>query len=570
MDSLIGKTVDNYKILEVIGRGGMGVVFKAIDMNLEKTVALKMIDPFLARDESFFQRFKTEAKALAKLENQNIVGVYALRETKFGLFMVMEYVQAKTISEWLREKGRFTVTETIAIGKQIINAIRHAHKVGVIHRDIKPNNILLCEDGTVKVMDFGLAKVIQEQGAQNTVTHAVAGTLHYMSPEQVKGLKNVDKRSDIYSIGMTLYEMLAGRTPFEKSESEFTIQKQIVDGKIPSPVKYNPLIPKNLVKIIMKSIDKDAEKRFQDTGEMFKAFSDIKTYEDEEDEKTRIKTGNGQTEENIIPKPNRKKLYISGAALLIIIIVSIYFIAGNKAEDVKENPSITKIENVNKIILASLSIKSEPAGASVYINGKPVGKTPFSGDSLAIERYSIKLKLAGYYDWYDAGYKVNAGQNDFNVKLQPISVVENASLILNSVPAASIYIDGNKVLSNSEESIKKRVSVGKHTIKFVHPDFGSKSVAVNLTNKQNRQITCYFQQQVNIQSLNNKEEPFWGTIYLNGVSTDKTTPGDLLLGPGKYKISVKKTGYITVESDVQLNISPTLEPKTYSLVFHLK
>ena len=203
MDQLIGKEIDNYKILEVIGRGGMGVVFKAMDMSLEKVVALKMIDPFLARDENFLQRFKTEAKALARLESANIVGVHALRETSYGLFMVMEYVKAKTISEWLREKSRFTIVETILIGRQIINAIGHAHKVGVIHRDIKPNNILLGEDKNVKVMDFGLAKVVQEDGTQMTVTHAAAGTLYYMSPEQVKGLKNVDKRSDIYSIGMT-------------------------------------------------------------------------------------------------------------------------------------------------------------------------------------------------------------------------------------------------------------------------------------------------------------------------------------------------------------------------------
>jgi len=158
MDTIIGRVVDNYKIMEVIGRGGMGIVFKALDMNLEKTVALKMIDPFLAKDENFLKKFKDEAKNLAKLDNHNIVNVYAFRETEFGLFMVMEYVQAKTISEWLREKGRFSVKETIDVTKQILNAIGHAHKNDIIHRDIKPNNIMLYENGNVKVMDFGLAK----------------------------------------------------------------------------------------------------------------------------------------------------------------------------------------------------------------------------------------------------------------------------------------------------------------------------------------------------------------------------------------------------------------------------
>ncbi len=570
MDQLIGQIIDNYKILEVVGRGGMGVVFKAMDMNLEKIVALKMIDPFLARDESFLQRFKTEAKALAKLENQNIVGVYALRETSYGLFMVMEYVQAKTISEWLREKGRFTANETIAIGTQIINAIRHAHKVGVIHRDIKPNNVLLCEDGSVKVMDFGLAKVILEQGTQNTVTHAAAGTLYYMSPEQVKGLKNVDKRSDIYSIGMTLYEMLAGRTPFEKNESEFVIQKQIVEGKIPSPVKYNPLIPKELVKIIMRSIDKDPEKRFQGTGEMFSALSGIKIDTGGEGEKTRIMTRYDQAEE-IKPKPDRKKIYISGAAIIIIIlIISIYFSTGKKEETIKDDTSTTKIENIKKIIPASLTINSDPGGASVYINGKSEGKTPLSRDSLTTARYSIMLKLAGYQDWLDAGYMVNSGQNEVNIKMVPVTVSEKASLTLNSVPAADVYIDGNKVLSNSAEPLRNNLSTGKHTVKFVHPQFGTKSVTVDLNSNQNKQITCYFQQQVNIQSLSNTGDPIWGMIYLNGNSTDKTTPGDLNLGPGTYKITVKKTGYKTLEDDVQLTIAPTFEPKTHSLVFHFK
>ncbi len=572
MDQLIGTVIDNYKILEVIGRGGMGVVFKAMDMNLEKIVALKMIDPFLARDESFLQRFKTEAKALAKLENQNIVGVYALRETSYGLFMVMEYVQAKTISEWMREKSRFTANETIAIGQQIINAIGHAHKVGVIHRDIKPNNVLLGEDGTIKVMDFGLAKVIQDHGSQVTATHAAAGTLYYMSPEQVKGLKNVDKRSDIYSIGMTIYEMLAGRTPFEKTESEFVIQKQIVEGKIPSPLKFNPLIPKDLVKFIMRCIDKDPEKRFQNTSEMKKSLSSIQTDTGGEEEKTRIISKYEPTEAEVSgTNPNRKKIYLSGAALFIIILFfSIYFITGNKSNDLKKPPDTTKIENVKKIIPASLSVKSDPPGAWVYINGKAQGKTPYFMDSVATARYSIQLVLAGYDEWKDQNYMVNSGLNEINIKLQRITVTSTATLVLTSIPASSIFIDGKKVLSNSDETIRNNVAVGKHTIKFVHPQFGTKSVTISLSNNATKEITCHFQQQVNIQSLNNAGDPIWGMIYLNGVSTDKTTPGDLTLGPGSYKISVKKTGYKTVENDVQLNIEPTLESKTHSLVFHFK
>ncbi len=379
MDSMIGQVVDNYKIIEVLGRGGMGVVFKAMDINLEKIVALKMIDPFLAKDENFLRRFKTEAKALAKLENPNIVSVYALRETEFGLFMVMEYVQAKTISERLRDNGKFSIKDTVAILNQILNAIGHAHKVGVIHRDIKPNNILLCDDGTVKVMDFGLAKVVHDHGSQSTVTQAAAGTLYYMSPEQIKGLKNVDNRSDIYSIGMSVYEMLAGRCPFDKSESEYTIQKQIVDGKIPSPLKYNPLIPKQLLKFMLKSIDKDADKRFQNIEEMILALNQINIEDETENDKTRIITSFEKSEIKQTPKKKpANKFYLIGAGTIFILLL-LYFLVFNTKEkvEVPQKP-LTEVDT-----LSNLSITSNPSGAAVFINDKNYGTTPLSLDSFA-------------------------------------------------------------------------------------------------------------------------------------------------------------------------------------------
>ncbi len=199
------------------------------------------------------------------------------------------------------------------------------------------------------------------------------------------------------------------------------------------------------------------------------------------------------------------------------------------------------------------------------------GITPYSLDSLSVARYSIMLKLNGYDDWQDAGYLVNNGRNELNIKLQAAKTpTAKATLTLSSVPAASIYIDGSKVLTDSDEKIRNTVESGKHTIKFTHPEFGTKTFSVNVGGSQSKELTCYFQQQVNIQSLSSSGDPIWGVIYLNGQSTDKTTPGDLNLGPGTYKITVKKTGYRTVENDIQLIISPSLEPQTHSLVFHFK
>lgn len=566
MDSMIGQIVDNYKIIEVLGRGGMGVVFKAMDINLEKIVALKMIDPFLAKDENFLRRFKTEAKALAKLENPNIVSVYALRETELGLFMVMEYVEAKTISERLKENGKFAIKDTVAILKQILNAIGHAHKVGVIHRDIKPNNILLCEDGTVKVMDFGLAKVVQDHGSQNTVTQAAAGTLYYMSPEQIKGLKNVDNRSDIYSIGMSVYEMLAGRCPFDKSESEYAIQKQIVDGKIPSPLKYNPLIPKQLLKLLLKSIDKDADKRFQNIVEMISALNQVNIEDEAEDDKTRVITSFEQSEiKQASKKKTANKFYLIGAGAVFVLLL-LYFFVFNTKEKV-EIPKKTVVVDT----LSNLSITSNPAGAAVFINDKNYGITPLSLDSFAENKYRVKISKKGFQEWINNNYDMEKGNNNIDVILDPIEKkVEYATFVLNAKPKGSIYIDNKLVSSNTNEVINKQVTAGKHAIKFVNTEYGSAQINLDIKQNQTKNLTCYFQQQVNIQSLNSNGDAFWGSIYINGTNTEKTTPSDILLSPGNYKIAVKKMGYKTVENEVDLKITPTFSSKSHSLVFHFK
>lgn len=575
MDNLIGQVVDSYKIIEVLGRGGMGVVFKAMDLNLEKLVALKMIDPFLARDENFLKRFKTEAKALAKLENINIVSVYALRETEFGLFMVMEFVSAKTISEWIREKGRFSVSEAKAVLSQVLNAIGHAHKVGIIHRDIKPNNILLCEDGTVKVMDFGLAKVVQDHGSQNTVTQVAAGTLHYMSPEQIKGLKNVDNRSDIYAIGMTLYEMLAGRTPFDRSESEFTIQKQIVDGKIPSPLKYNPNIPKQYVKLIMKSLEADPGSRYQSISDMQKELTQLCSDSDNSNDKTRIISEYSTSDSNHKPANKKKLIYtLASISTLIISVVLIYILFSNNIEGISDKNGDHKINGVNNgqelLNPASLSINSEPAGADVLINEVKVGSTPIVVDTLKTESYKINIKLGGHEQWISNEYKLFEGMNNLNVQLKPIVIPESkATLVLNADPEGEIYV-GNRKVSSTGKTVTTEVSAGKQTVKFVHPQFGTKESVVNLSRNETKQLTCFFQQKINIQSLNSAGDAFWGTIFVNGTNTGRTTPGDIMLGPGSHKITVKKTGFRTREDEIVINVSPAFEPKTHELVFHLE
>ncbi|NBB85303.1 MAG: protein kinase [Bacteroidetes bacterium] len=275
-DPLIGQEVDGYRILEVLGRGGMGVVYRAENLSLGRMEALKVIAPTLLQDARFVQRFQVEARTLAQIHHPNIVTVFAQRHTDVGLYLTMEYVQGHTLADVLVERGALPWPEVYPIAQQLLGAFAYAHTRGIIHRDIKPRNVMLTPEGQVKVMDFGLAKFYQQHDA--TQTQGVAGTLYYMSPEQIKGSTTLDQRSDIFSLGMTLYEMLSGRLPFDKSGSQYTIQRSIVEGNLPGPNRFNTDVPRRLSAIVMQALQTDVDARYQQTEDLLEALA---TYEHE-------------------------------------------------------------------------------------------------------------------------------------------------------------------------------------------------------------------------------------------------------------------------------------------------
>ena len=252
----------------------MGSVYRATDTSLDRAVALKIMNPGVATNADFLRRFKSEARVLGRLQHPNIVNVYTFRHVDSHLIIVMEYVGGGTLSDLIDEHGAIPVPKSVDLLQQSLNALNFAHSSNIIHRDIKPPNILLTEEHQVKVSDFGLAK-IQEDSNATMVTRVgmTGGTLHYMPPEQTEALSNVDHRGDLYSLGMTFYQMLAGRVPFDRNSSAFSILRAIDQQKIPAPDSFNSNIPKSLVEIVMKSIKKYPDDRYQSATEMMEAIN---------------------------------------------------------------------------------------------------------------------------------------------------------------------------------------------------------------------------------------------------------------------------------------------------------
>ena len=270
-DKYVGRILDNrYEILELIGTGGMALVYKARCHRLNRMVAIKILKEDLAGDEEFQRRFYTESQAVAMLSHPNIVSVYDVSRSGDTEYIVMELIEGITLKQYINRKGLLNWKEALHFATQITKALSHAHSRGIIHRDIKPHNIMILKDGSVKVADFGIARLLT---VQNTLTQEALGSVHYISPEQAKG-GHVDARSDIYSVGVVLYEMLTSRLPFV-GDSAVSVAIQHISAIPLMPRDINPDVPVGLEDITMHAMEPDLNLRFTTAEEM---LSDLEEF----------------------------------------------------------------------------------------------------------------------------------------------------------------------------------------------------------------------------------------------------------------------------------------------------
>lgn len=245
-----------YEIIEKVGIGGMAIVYKAKDIYLKRIVAVKVLKEQYLEDKEFIKKFVIEAQSVANLNNQNIVKIYDvgqhIEDGKIYNYIVMEYIKGKTLNELIKDKGRLNSNAVVSISKQIASALDCAHKHHIIHRDIKPHNIIIDENLNVKVTDFGIARIATSSTI--TYTSSVLGTVHYISPEQAKG-KFIDEKSDIYSLGVVMYEMVTGRVPFD-TDNAVGIAMQHINEPLVEPIKLVPNLEPWLNATIVKCMEK--------------------------------------------------------------------------------------------------------------------------------------------------------------------------------------------------------------------------------------------------------------------------------------------------------------------------
>jgi len=316
---------DRYEVIEELGRGGMAKVYRVIDKKVEEEVALKLMNPEIAADEETVHRFRNELKFARKIAHRNVSKMYDLSEEKGNLYITMEYVPGEDLKSLIRRIGQYTVGKAVSVGRQVCEGLAEAHRLGVMHRDLKPQNIMIDREGNARIMDFGIARSLKAEGI--TDKGVIIGTPEYMSPEQVEG-KDVDQRSDIYALGVILYEMVTGRVPFEGDTPLSVALKQKTEMPR-DPRERNAQVPLDLSRVILKCLEKDKNKRYQKAEELLSELS-------------RIEEGIPTTEK-ILPERKlkterikkilgRKAVSFAGVAVLLILIIvgSVFLFTGRR------------------------------------------------------------------------------------------------------------------------------------------------------------------------------------------------------------------------------------------------
>lgn len=464
--SLEGKTIGNrYEILEKIGVGGMATVYKAKDNILKRNVAIKVLRDEFTTDEEFIKRFNTEAQSAASLTHPNIVSIYDVGHEENLYFIVMELIKGKTLKQIITEEGVLPWKWSINIAMQIASALEMAHKNNIIHRDIKPHNIIITEDGIAKVTDFGIAKAV----SNSTITAfgTTIGSVHYFSPEHARG-GYTDAKSDIYSLGVVMYEMVTGRVPFD-ADTPVSIALKHMQEKPVEPIKLNPSIPYAVNKIIMKAMQKEVSLRYSSATELLKDLSlALKNPEGEEMKKKETETKN----KNVFFEKHKKAIMISIIAFVIIFIPFAGFfgtqaiLSAGRAKDVKLPNLVGKTieEAEQELKKAKLIIDTREEFSPDVEAGKIISQNPPFADNYTVkENSTVEVVVSKGTEMTKMpkviGMKFEEAENELKnsnlqiEKIDKISKTVEKEIVIEQEPA-----EGTELKSG--EKVKVYVSIG--------------------------------------------------------------------------------------------------------------
>jgi serine/threonine protein kinase len=542
------KKIGKYELREKRGEGGFGILYRAFDTVIEREIALKLLHSQLASEEKFSAWFHREAKAMAKLNHPNIVTIYNFEVIDENHFIVMEYVDGKNVDEIIKANGAFSVQDVALISRQLLSALGYAHRNGIIHRDIKPSNIMVTDSGLVKITDFGIAKILGS--SKLTQTGTAAGSLPYMSPEQIRGKKDIDFHTDLYSAGITLYQMLTGELPF-REESDFMLMRAHMEKAPPRPSEVREDVPRGIEAIILRALEKDPQNRFSSAGDMSQKIADFQrsanmaadneatlaatAFDRESEAKTQIRPEVSEKTEFKPPplkRGPRPILYLLGAVVVVVLLVVGYqFIlkpGGEEPIGVIGPEGETGQGTTQDTTLADNGDGQKTPGTGEGSSGTTDNQ---SGQSNIVPGKKYDGKLEIFYTPHDYAH------------------------------SADVFLNGNKVPHDDVPMNLDTLKPGRYELLLVSKskDWENNRFFDTITVTDFPQSRDY-----NFDAPTGKvrvsanfiggSPSLWGEIYIDGKKQDVGTPFAFDLAEGPHKISVIKDGYDTVNGYKLINL----------------
>ena len=574
-----------YELIEKIGEGGMAVVYKAKDRLLNRYVAIKILRPEFTQDEQFLDSFKRESQAAAGLQHPNIVSIYDVGRTGNTNFIVMELVDGRPLSDFIKENGHLDYKTTIDIAKQVASALAIAHKHQIIHRDVKPHNIMITSDGVAKLTDFGIARAVSK-ATMVADTSKIIGSVHYFSPEQARGAY-VDERSDIYSLGIVMFEMLTGRVPFD-GETPVEVALKHINEDVPSPAKLVPGIPPALDKVVLKATDKYQTERYKSADEMLEALKNVefvtqmvgdRVFAGETDNKPRrdeslvapvmsSRREDREQEMVIAPanprkpkaKPDDKKkkkraIIIGVAAAAILALFGILYVSGiigggGKEVTVPDVKGMSYSEAKEVLEAKGLKIEKadEPIASQKIEKGKIVSQTPSKNSKVKKGRTVRVILSAGNTelkvpDLKGLSYKeAKTLLSEMGLQISKGDEVDSDSvaegLIASQYPSAKTKVDKGDIITVNISKGKKDAVIPK----LVGTTFTSESdVSATLSKYGYKLGKVSYEESYETPGTIIKQSPDAGT------TAEKNTTVDIVISKAKSKATVPNLNGMTYD-----------------------
>lgn len=574
-----------YELIEKIGEGGMAVVYKAKDRLLNRYVAIKILRPEFTQDEQFLDSFKRESQAAAGLQHPNIVSIYDVGRTGNINFIVMELVDGRPLSDFIKENGHLDYKTTIDIAKQVASALAIAHKHQIIHRDVKPHNIMITSDGVAKLTDFGIARAVSN-ATMVADTSKIIGSVHYFSPEQARGAY-VDERSDIYSLGIVMFEMLTGRVPFD-GETPVEVALKHINEDVPSPAKLVPGIPPALDKVVLKATDKYQTERYKSADEMLEALKNVefvtqmvgdRVFAGETDNKPRrdeslvapvmsSRREDREQEMVIAPanprkpkaKPDDKKkkkraIIIGVAAAAILALFGILYVSGiigggGKEVTVPDVKGMSYSEAKEVLEAKGLKIEKadEPIASQKIEKGKIVSQTPSKNSKVKKGRTVRVILSAGNTelkvpDLKGLSYKeAKTLLSEMGLQISKGDEVDSDSvtegLIASQYPSAKTKVDKGDIITVNISKGKKDAVIPK----LVGTTFTSESDVSDTLSKYGYKLgKVSYEESYETPGTIIKQSPDAGT------TAEKKTTVDIVISKAKSKATVPNLNGMTYD-----------------------